>query len=76
MKSKVKEEVVNIEVIINEWLLDLVNGTVFQTDTAMYNKLHESVAKLKIKLLPKPVAPVLSETETPVSSSKTSESNE
>lgn len=50
MKNKIKNEVVNVEAVIDEWISRLVHGTVFQTETAMYNKLHNMVIELKQKL--------------------------
>lgn len=73
MKNKIKNEAVNIEIIIDEWVLSLVRGTVFQTDTEMYNKLHAHVATLKQKLTPKTADSVKSGTDTSEVTLETSE---
>ena len=63
MKSKIKNEVVNIGNFIDEWVLSLVRGTIFQTDTEMYNKLHAHIQVLKDKLIPKTADSVRSGTD-------------
>ncbi len=63
MKSKIKNEVVDINATIDEWVRKLVHGTVFQTETEMYNKLQGMVIELKNKLGGSSVPKIESETK-------------
>lgn len=47
MKNKIQLEVKNAEAVIDAWLLKLAHNTIFQTDIAMYNKLHALKEELK-----------------------------
>ncbi len=63
MKNKINNEVTSIESVIDEWIQKLVHNTVFQTDTAMYNKLHDSIKELKQKLVAPSKSGITTQTE-------------